>query len=101
MIMRIWTTQIDETRAADYDAFARGTSLPMFRAQPGFRGVLFGREGRNCTVVTLWDSPAAADALEDSTAYRETVALINATGFLQGASTVERRDLLAIELRTL
>ena len=62
----------------------------MFSAQPGFRGVLFGRAGSECTVVTLWEDDAAADALEASPAYRETVARIGAAGFLRGESTVER-----------
>lgn len=90
VIMRIWRTQVDEARAAEYERFADETSLPMFRAQPGFRGLLFGRDGRECAVMTLWEDDAAADALDASPSYRETVARINAAGFLSGESSVER-----------
>lgn len=98
MIMRIWTTKVDETRAEAYERFAQERSLPMFKAQPGFRGALFGRAGCECAVVTLWESSAAADALEASASYRETVAEINAAGFLWGISLTARRDLHAIHV---
>lgn len=88
--MRIWRTLVDEGRTAEYERFAAEHSLPMFAAQPGFRGLLFGRDGNRCTVVTLWQDEAAADALEVAPAYRETVARITATGFLEGGSTVDR-----------
>jgi len=90
MIMRVWRTGVDETRAAEYERFAREVSLPMFRAQPGFLGLLFGRDGGSCVVTTLWEDPAAADALERSASYRDTVARISSAGFLVGESTVER-----------
>ncbi|MEU4620671.1 antibiotic biosynthesis monooxygenase [Actinoplanes sp. NPDC023801] len=90
MIMRIWRTQVDEERAAEYERFAAEESLPMFSGQPGFLGLLFGRAGTDCSVVTLWQDEAAVDALEASPDYRETVMRIGAAGFLRGASTVER-----------
>ena len=90
MIMRIWRTQVHEAHAREYERFAADVSLPMFAAQPGFRGLLFGRNHGDCAVITLWDDDAAADALDTSPSYRETVARINAAGFLRGASTVER-----------
>jgi heme-degrading monooxygenase HmoA len=90
MIMRIWRTQVDPSRAADYERFAAEQSLPMFRAQPGFQGLLFGRHDRDRVVMTLWDDDAAADALERSASYRDTVARITATGFLVGESSTER-----------
>ncbi|MGW0587504.1 antibiotic biosynthesis monooxygenase family protein [Streptosporangium sp. NPDC002607] len=90
MIMRIWRTQVDEARAAEYERFAAVESLPMFRTQRGFLGLLFGRNGSACAVTTLWEDDAAADALEESPSYRETVARIGAAGFLTGPSVVER-----------
>jgi heme-degrading monooxygenase HmoA len=90
MIMRIWRTQVDEARAAEYERFAAQQSLPMFRAHQGFEGHLFGRRGGDCVVVTIWEDDAAADALEASPRYRETVARINAAGFLTGPSQVDR-----------
>jgi hypothetical protein len=90
MIMRVWRTQVDVTRAAEYERFAAEESLPMFRAHEGFTGLLFGRHGADCVVVTLWEDDAAADALEDSPRYQDTVARIGAAGFLAGQSAVER-----------
>jgi heme-degrading monooxygenase HmoA len=90
MIMRVWRTQVDVTRAAEYERFAAEESLPMFSAHQGFNGLLFGRQGADCVVVTLWVDDAAADALEDSPRYRDAVARIGAAGFLAGQSTVER-----------
>jgi heme-degrading monooxygenase HmoA len=92
MIMRIWRTGVDETRTAEYERFALEESLPMFRAHRGFLGLLFGRNGGDCIVTTLWEDHAAADALDGSARYRDTVARISATGFLVGESTVERFD---------
>jgi heme-degrading monooxygenase HmoA len=93
MIMRIWRTQVDEAQAEQYERFAAEESLPMFRAHQGFEGHLFGRRGRDCVVITIWKDDAAADALEASPRYRDTVARINAAGFLAGRSQVERFQL--------
>jgi hypothetical protein len=38
MVVRIWRTEIDVTRAEEYRDFAHSRSLPMSRAQPGFVG---------------------------------------------------------------
>jgi heme-degrading monooxygenase HmoA len=90
MIMRVWQTQVDEARAEDYERFAAEESLPMFRSHPGFEGHLFGRRGRDCIVVTIWTDDESADALETSPRYLDTVARIDAAGFLVGGSEVER-----------
>jgi heme-degrading monooxygenase HmoA len=89
MVVRIWRTEIDTTRAEEYREFARSRSLPMFRAQPGFAGVLFAGQGSERVVITLWRDLAAAEALERSETYNATVAEIQATGFLLGDSSVE------------
>jgi heme-degrading monooxygenase HmoA len=99
MIARIWRTQIDQERATEYEAFAAQQSLPMFRSHPGFVGLLFGRNGSDCVVVTVWEDEAAADALESSPAYLRKVARISAAGFLRGDSIVERFDLHGAEFR--
>lgn len=88
--MRIWSTRIDESRVEEYEEFAHSTSLPMFEAQPGFRGLLFGRNGSECAVITLWHDDDAADAMESSASYQQAVAAINAAGFLVGNTHVER-----------
>jgi len=93
MIMRIWRTQVDEARAAEYERFAAEESLPMFRAHQGFEGHLFGRRGSDCVVITIWENDADADALEASPRYRDTVARINAAGFLVGRPQVDRFQL--------
>jgi len=89
MIVRIWRTRIDLARAGEYRDFAHCRSLPMFRAQPGFAGALFAARQAERAVITLWRDLASARALGHSRAYQATVAQIEATGFLQGQSTVE------------
>ena len=89
MLARIWTTGVDPARAADYERFAREESLPMFRAQPGFRGVLMMRDGARCRVITLWEDQDAIDRLARSATYQDTVRRILAAGFLTGEQTTE------------
>jgi hypothetical protein len=85
VIVRIWRAEIDPSRAEEYERFAHERSLPMFRSHAGFRGCALVRLGADCTVVTLWERPEDAAALEDSNRYRETVAAIMATGFVRRA----------------
>jgi|ERR671934_2016560 heme-degrading monooxygenase HmoA len=89
MIARIWRTQIDVTRADEYRRFAEEKSLPMFREQPGFAGVLFAANLAERAVITLWRDLASAQGLDHSETYRRTVAEIEGTGFLRGNSSVE------------
>jgi heme-degrading monooxygenase HmoA len=98
MIARIWSAEIDETRADEYREFAHARSLPMFRAQPGFAGVLFAAQGAQRAVITLWDKLAAAEALDHSATYRATVAALEATGVLRGDSAVEVLELEGVFL---
>lgn len=98
MVLRIWRTGIDESRAGEYREFARRNSVPMFSSQPGFLGVLFAAAPRERTVVTLWESRAAAEALEESGSYRHTVAAIEAAGFLDGESHIEIFELQGASL---
>lgn len=93
MIARIWRTQIDAARADEYQDFARLRSLPMFRAQQGFAGVIFARNAAQCAVITLWRDRTAVDALNNSQSYKATVREIEAAGFLRGVSTVEVFDI--------
>jgi heme-degrading monooxygenase HmoA len=93
VVVRIWRTEIDVRRADEYREFAHSRSLPMFRAQPGFAGVLFAGQGSERVVITLWRDVAAAEALVRSEAYNATVAEIQATGFLRGDSSVEVLEL--------
>lgn len=89
MIARIWRTGVDESRAAEYEGFAVGRSMPMFRRQPGCCGVVMARTAEGRAVVTFWRDQAAVDALGASEEYLETVAAIGAAGFLTGEQTVE------------
>jgi heme-degrading monooxygenase HmoA len=94
LIARIWRTRIDETRADEYLEFARSRSLPMFRSQQGFVGVLFARQRAERAVISFWRDLASAHALDDSQIYEATVAEIEATGFIIGPSTI---DVLEVE----
>ena len=89
MIARIWRTGLDESRAAEYDAFAAERSLPMFRRHPGFRAVFFVRTANGRATITVWRDLAAAEALAESADYLQTVEAILATGFLMPPQSVE------------
>ncbi len=89
MIVRIWRTGLDESRAEEYDRFATERSLPMFRRQDGFCAVLFSRIADGRAVITLWRDIQAVEALDASADYRDTVAAIGAAGFLRPPQTVE------------
>jgi heme-degrading monooxygenase HmoA len=90
VIVRIWRTGIDPARAGEYERFAEERSLPMFRDQRGYKGVLFTTApdgGR--AVISFWQDQHAVDALDSSESYRETASALDATGILQGEQTVE------------
>ena len=42
---RIWRTNVDPLRVEEYARFAQDVSLPIFRVQQGFLGVLFAGAG--------------------------------------------------------
>jgi heme-degrading monooxygenase HmoA len=90
VIMRVWRARVDGPRVGEYERFAREASLPMFRDQPGFRGSLFGRSGDDCVVVTIWEDDEAADSLDVSRSYLETVSRLRAEGFISAELGVER-----------
>ena len=92
MVVRIWRTGLDESRAREYEDFARNVSLPMFRRQDGIVGVLFAGTGTGRVVITLWEDRAAVAALEASADYQATVRAIEATGFLGPPQRIELLD---------
>lgn len=93
--LRIWRTRIDPSRAAEYGRFAQERSLPMFRRQPGFRGVAFAGDGAIRVVLTFWADARDALALAGSEDYRATVASIEAAGFLRPPQDVELLEVQA------
>ena len=93
MIVRIWRTELSPGAEADYDAFARTRSLPMFERHAGFAGALFAREGSNAAVITLWQERSAIEDLERSPLYVDTVRELEASGVLSGRSRVETLEL--------
>ena len=93
MIVRIWRTGIDPARAGEYERFAGERSLPMFRRQAGFRGVLFASgDETERVVLSFWENADAVEELGRSPTYRETVDALLATGILTGEQTVELLD---------
>jgi heme-degrading monooxygenase HmoA len=90
VIVRIWRTGIDPARAAEYERFAEERSLPMFRAQPGFRGVLFttAAEGGRA-VISFWEDERAVGLLDRSERYRATASALGSSGILRGEQSVE------------
>lgn len=89
MIVRIWRTGVDPARVVEYETFAADESLPMFRKQSGFSGVLFLRTGGYASVVTLWEDMHAVERLADSPTYLETVKRIADSGILVGDQVIE------------
>jgi heme-degrading monooxygenase HmoA len=92
LVVRIWRTGLDTSRAPEYEDFALSTSLPMFRRHDGFLGVLFAGTGAERAVITLWSDRAAVAALDASPDYRATVRAIEAAGFLRPPQLVEVLD---------
>ncbi len=92
-LVRIWRTNVDPLRVTEYERFAQDVSLPMFRAQQGFLGVLFAGAGPPRAVLSFWKDQHAVDALASSPSYGETVARILATGMLAGETTTEILEL--------
>ncbi|WP_432512910.1 antibiotic biosynthesis monooxygenase family protein [Kineococcus sp. SYSU DK001] len=92
MILRVWRTEVDEARAAEYERFAREVSLPMFTRHEGHLGVLMGRQGSRCVVITCWRTAADVAALEASEDYRDVVARIVAAGFAEPGQSTETFD---------
>jgi heme-degrading monooxygenase HmoA len=93
VIVRIWRTGIDPACAGEYDRFAQERSLPMFRSQPGCRGVLFttAADDRRA-VISFWEDQDAVNRLDESVTYRETASALGSTGILRGEQTVEVLD---------
>jgi heme-degrading monooxygenase HmoA len=90
MVARIWRTGVKPERFEEYERFARERSLPMFREQRGFIGVLFMREDADrVAVLTLWDDEQAVEELEASSLYRQTVEEILGGGLLAAEQSVE------------
>lgn len=92
VVVRVWRTGLDGSRAREYDEFAHIHSLPMFGRHDGFRGVLFATAGEERVVITLWRDRDAAAALERSSDYQATVRAIEAAGFLRPPQRVELLD---------
>jgi len=99
MIARIWRTGIRPGRADAYESFAREISLPMFRAQQGYAGVVMGRDGNSAWVLTLWRDQAAVDALASSATYQQTVERILAANLLDGEQTTEIAEMHLLDVR--
>ncbi len=98
MIARIWRTGIKPGREEAYERFAREISLPMFRAEQGFAGVLMGRDGNSAWVLTLWNDRAAIDALASSETYQATVERILASDLLDGEQTTEIAEVHLVDI---
>lgn len=92
MFIRIWKVIIEANRIDDLKYFAQTESLPMFKKQTGCLGVFFTLDGNQCATITLWKDMESIDYLKTSPSYNETVEKIEATGMLQGNSSVEIFD---------
>jgi heme-degrading monooxygenase HmoA len=90
MVVRIWRAGVKPERFEEYERFGRERSLPMFRKQRGFIGVLFMREEEDrAAVLTIWEDEKAVEELEASPPYRQTVEAILSSGLLAREQSVE------------
>ena len=89
MIERIWRTAVDSRRAGAYEDFARAVSLPMFRQQQSYAGVIMGHSGDSCIVMTLRHSMIDVGVLDHLHMYKNTVQQILTKGILLGEQTTE------------
>jgi heme-degrading monooxygenase HmoA len=89
VVVRIWRTAIDASRDDEYREFEERRSLPMFREQPGFLGVLFLRSNEGAAALTLWESKEDLGRLAHSRTYLATVERLERTGLMRGDQTVE------------
>jgi heme-degrading monooxygenase HmoA len=90
MVARIWRTGVKPERFEEYERFAHERSLPMFREQRGFIGVLLLREEADrAAVLTLWEDEKAVEELEASSLYRQTVEDILGSGLLAAEQSVD------------
>lgn len=89
MIFRIWRTQIMPGRKAEFEHFANTRSLPMFKQQQGFLGVVFMHTEKDSVTLSIWEDKQAVEALTASETYQATVKDILASGLLMGEQTTE------------
>lgn len=89
MIIRIWRTAVDPGRRDEYREFEEQHSLPMFRRQAGFLGVLFLRSKQGAAALTFWAGDEDVERLAQSPTYLATVERLERTGLLSGDQTVE------------
>lgn len=82
MIVRLWTTRVDQNRIAEYEENEKSRSLPMFHQQPGCLGVLFLRSSENCFALTLWKDRESVERLKTSQSYLEASAFYSNSGML-------------------
>lgn len=87
-LVRRWTTGIVAGGTAEYERFARETSLAMFRDAPGCLAVVMWWTHERRSVTTVWVDREHLDAFERSSRYVDTVWLIASGGFLSGQQTV-------------
>ncbi|MFN8377019.1 MAG: antibiotic biosynthesis monooxygenase [Anaerolineae bacterium] len=92
MIVRIWRTEVNPSRMAEFEEFERQHSMPMFRHQSGCLGVFFVRTPHDCAVISLWRDMASVEHLNHSPSYTQTVQRLLGTGMLHGKQVVEVFD---------
>ena len=89
MIIRLWTTRVDQSRIAEYEENERNRSTPMFRQQPGCLGALFLRSGETCFALTFWKDLDSVKRLETSKSYLEASGFYSKSGMLLGDPSLD------------
>jgi len=87
--LRTLRSDFDPSRSEEYAAFER-ESLDMWKRQPGFDRVDFTRSGPNRAVtLSFWENRRAAEAVPESSTYKETIKKLADTGMLTAPQTDE------------
>lgn len=94
MIVRLWSTRVDQKWIAEYEENERSRSLPMFQQQPGCLGVLFLRSSENCFALSLWKDLESVERLKTSESYVEASAFYANSGMLLGEPLLQVFDVM-------
>ena len=87
-LARTWRAQIHDDQLDDYLAFLEERSYPMFRSLPGCLGVVYMRDGRDVTVVSVWEDGSAVKNLETNQLYNDTVEELERRKILESTGPV-------------
>ncbi len=96
MIARVVTNQIQPGKMDEWFALIRDAIVPALKQVDGFSGfvALIDRDADRSIGYSVWDSPEALAASEDSGNYREQIAKLS--GVLAGAPDRQTYEIVVV-----